>query len=59
MWSHEQIIQFGAIFIFGSLIALLGSANSKSPWHVRYVAFAIGVTSFILGVLIPVSLWNR
>jgi hypothetical protein len=58
-WSHRQLLEYGAFFLVGSVMAFFGSANRKYPWHVRYVAFAIGATAVALGVLIPVSLWNR
>ncbi len=58
MWTHTQTLEFGAFFLFASLLCFIGSANRKLPWHTRYVAFAIGATSLVLGILIPIRLWN-
>ncbi len=46
------------MFVVGSLVGFLNAANSKASWYFRYIAFAIGLTALILGLLIPMRLWN-
>lgn len=58
MWTHTQTLEFGAFFLFGSPLSFIGSANRKLPWYKRYVAFAIGATFLVLGILIPIRIWN-
>jgi hypothetical protein len=49
---------FGAGFLLASLLGFMASASRKLAWYMRYVAFAIGATFLVLGVLIPLRLWN-
>jgi uncharacterized membrane protein YczE len=58
MVPHKQLVGFGAIFVVASLIGFLNAANSRSPWYFRYIAFAIGIISLVLGILLPIRLWN-
>jgi hypothetical protein len=56
--SHKQPIGFGVFFVVGSLVGFLNAASPRSPWYLRYIAFALGITSLLLGILIPIRLWN-
>jgi len=58
MIPHQTLIVFGAIFLAGSMVGFLLSANRKWAWYYRFIAFAIGVISLVLGILIPMRLWN-
>jgi hypothetical protein len=58
MWTHTDSLGFGATFLFASVLSFIGAANRKAPWYTRYIAFAIGATFLVLGILIPMRLWN-
>ncbi|MGA7462943.1 MAG: hypothetical protein WBW69_22100 [Candidatus Korobacteraceae bacterium] len=58
MWTHTDTLGFGAFFLLASVLSFIGAANRKMPWYTRYIAFAIGATFFVLGILIPIRLWN-
>lgn len=58
MWTHTQPLEFGAFFLLVSLASFAGSANRKLPWYVRYLAFVIGAAFLIVGILIPIRIWN-
>jgi hypothetical protein len=58
MPAHKQLLSFGAMFLLSSLVGFINSANPKAKWYFRYIAFALGATFLVLGILIPMRLWN-
>ena len=59
MWTYSQTLELGVAFLCGALLALFVAADRKLPSYLRYAAFAIGASCEILGVLVPIYIWNR
>jgi hypothetical protein len=59
MIPHKALIAFGVMLLAGSVLGFVISSNRKWVWYFRYIAFAIGATFLVLGILIPISFWGR